>query len=175
ARSPFLYFTDHNAELGRAVTEGRRREFEHVASGHQVPDPQALGTFLDSKLRWAERERDHGRQTLALYRELLRLRREDPVLREQTREGLRAWASGDVLFVERANGAGRRLLAVNTGNALHADAARLELPGHVRDAAWRPLLSTDAPGFGGMGSDARLSRDDVRLPHMAAVIFAADP
>jgi len=27
ASSPFLYFTDHHQELGRLVTEGRRREF----------------------------------------------------------------------------------------------------------------------------------------------------
>jgi maltooligosyltrehalose trehalohydrolase len=174
ARSPFLYFTDHNAELGRAVTEGRRREFEHVASGHEVPDPQALGTFLDAKLRWAERERDHGRETLALYGELLRLRREDPVLREQTRDGLRAWAAGDVLFVERANAAGRRLLVLNTGDWLGADASRLDLRDHVRDALWRVLLSTDEQGFGGMGSQAALSRGEVRLPHMAAVLFASD-
>src|SRR4029079_14880172 len=29
ASTPFLYFTDHQPELGRLVTEGRREEFKH--------------------------------------------------------------------------------------------------------------------------------------------------
>ena len=32
ASTPFLYFTDHHAELGRLVTEGRRDEFRHFAA-----------------------------------------------------------------------------------------------------------------------------------------------
>ncbi len=32
ASTPFLYFTDHNEELGRLVTEGRRKEFKGFAA-----------------------------------------------------------------------------------------------------------------------------------------------
>ena len=53
ASTPFQYFTDHeDAELGRAVSEGRRREFAAFGwdpSG--VPDPQDPATFERSRLR----------------------------------------------------------------------------------------------------------------------------
>ena len=42
ASTPFLYFTDHNEELGRLVTEGRRKEFAGFAAfahgGEHQPD-----------------------------------------------------------------------------------------------------------------------------------------
>ncbi|MFW5973385.1 MAG: malto-oligosyltrehalose trehalohydrolase, partial [Bacteroidota bacterium] len=57
-RSPFLFFTDHNDELGRAVTEGRKKEFEDFAGFEgEVPDPQHPRTFERSKLDWSERDR----------------------------------------------------------------------------------------------------------------------
>ena len=41
ASTPFLYFTDHpDPELGRAVSEGRRREFPVLEGATEVPDPQ---------------------------------------------------------------------------------------------------------------------------------------
>ncbi|MEO6828969.1 MAG: malto-oligosyltrehalose trehalohydrolase, partial [Acidobacteriaceae bacterium] len=61
APEPFLFFTDHNAELGRLVTEGRRKEFMHFdafadeARRESIPDPQADSTFLASKLDWSKR------------------------------------------------------------------------------------------------------------------------
>jgi maltooligosyltrehalose trehalohydrolase len=78
ASSPFLYFTDHrDPELGRAVTEGRRREFA-AFSAHveDVPDPQAPETMERSKLNWAEREKDPHAELLDWHRRLIRLRRE---------------------------------------------------------------------------------------------------
>ncbi len=88
ASTPFLYFTDHNAELGRLVTEGRRKEFKGFAafsdeeSVKRIPDPQAESTFNASKLNWAERGEGIHAQTRALYTEALRLRREEPALRD---------------------------------------------------------------------------------------------
>ena len=42
ARTPFLYFTDHqDSELGRLVSEGRAREFQSFRWGGEIPDPQA--------------------------------------------------------------------------------------------------------------------------------------
>jgi malto-oligosyltrehalose trehalohydrolase len=51
ARTPFLYFTDHNDELAEAVRRGRRQEFAHFAAFSapsaraQIPDPNAPATF----------------------------------------------------------------------------------------------------------------------------------
>ena len=58
ASTPFLFFTDHNEELGRLITAGRRKEFESFkafAESHlteQIPDPQHETTFQRSKLNW---------------------------------------------------------------------------------------------------------------------------
>jgi maltooligosyltrehalose trehalohydrolase len=119
ASSPFQYFTDHNPELGRLVTEGRREEFAGFASftETQVPDPQAESTFVRSKLMLSEAERAPGANVHALYQQLLDLRRTDPVLRVQDRSTLSARAMGeDVLTVLRTLGDDERLLVVNFGD-----------------------------------------------------------
>jgi maltooligosyltrehalose trehalohydrolase len=76
ATSPFQYFTDHrDADLGRAVSDGRRSEF--VSFGwdpDQVPDPQAETTFEVSKLRWDEVATAPHEGLLAWYQQLTGLR-----------------------------------------------------------------------------------------------------
>jgi maltooligosyltrehalose trehalohydrolase len=70
-RRPFQYFTDHvDPFIAEATREGRRREFGFAGD---VPDPQDVQTFLDSKL---SREEVPGLRQL--YGDLLRLRRELP-------------------------------------------------------------------------------------------------
>lgn len=76
ATAAFLYFTDHQPELGRKVTEGRRREF--AAFGwppEEVPDPQSPETFRRSVLDWGELARDPHAGVLDWYRRLIRMRR----------------------------------------------------------------------------------------------------
>lgn len=87
ASTPFLYFTNHNPELGRQVTEGRRAEFASFTafSSEKVPDPQARETFLRSKLRWEERTRTPHAEVLKLYRDLMGLRRQLVAFRKRTR------------------------------------------------------------------------------------------
>jgi len=81
APEPFLFFTDHHEELGRLVTEGRRKEFEHFsafsdeARRDRIPDPQAKETFLRSKLDWNKRESPDAAACLRWYKKLLRIRR----------------------------------------------------------------------------------------------------
>lgn len=77
ATTPFQFFTDfEEPEMAKAVTEGRRREFEsHGWAAHDVPDPQDEQTFLRSKLRWDELEADDHARMLGWYRDLIALRR----------------------------------------------------------------------------------------------------
>jgi len=69
ASTPFLYFTDHPEELGRLVTEGRRKEFSGFPAFQDahlretIPDPQAESTFLTSKLNLHERSLNSVVQT----------------------------------------------------------------------------------------------------------------
>jgi maltooligosyltrehalose trehalohydrolase len=76
AATPFQYFTGHaDPALGRAVSEGRRREFAAFGWGPGgVPDPQDPATFERSKLDWSEPAKDPHAGLLAWYRELIALR-----------------------------------------------------------------------------------------------------
>lgn len=76
ASTPFQFFTDHDDELGRLVTEGRKKEFERF-SGFQgeVPDPQDPYTFERSRLNWGELNEEEHNGTFNLYRDLLTIRK----------------------------------------------------------------------------------------------------
>jgi maltooligosyltrehalose trehalohydrolase len=77
ASTPFQYFTDHEPELGKLVSEGRRREFEAFGwDASEVPDPQAAETYERSKLRWEERTEGAHAEMVKWYRALLLLRKE---------------------------------------------------------------------------------------------------
>ena len=129
ASSPFQFFTDHHGELAEAVTEGRRNEFGHFSSfSGEVPDPQAESTFVGSRLNWQEREHGEHARTLALYKELLALRRSDPVLRDSRRDTLSAGHAGEVLWVRRSDEHGTRLLLWNLGEPVRVADLGLEQP-----------------------------------------------
>jgi maltooligosyltrehalose trehalohydrolase len=74
--TPFLFFTDHHDELGKLVTQGRRKEFAHfTAFSHaetreKIPDPNAPATFH------ASIPRPESNETTDLYKTLLALRRQ---------------------------------------------------------------------------------------------------
>ena len=165
ASTPFLYFTDHNAELGRLVTEGRRKEFAGFTrfSGDAVPDPQALETFTRSRLDWSEAQRPPHAPVRVLYRELLRLRATEPALKERTRGSYDAQAlSPDALLLERrASGQVIRVFLNLRGQLEHRvpDSARAEV-----------LLWTEAPRFGGSVEAPPLHGGTVRLDGPCALV-----
>lgn len=82
ATAPFLYFTDHgDPELGKAVREGRRREFAGFGwAPNDIPDPQDPATFERSKLDWSELEDQRHADLLEWHKRLIDLRRHTPDL-----------------------------------------------------------------------------------------------
>jgi 1,4-alpha-glucan branching enzyme len=80
ADTPFLFFCDFEKGLAAAVTEGRRNEFARFArfndpaQRERIPDPNALSTFDDSRLKWDVLEQSSHQDWLRFYRNLLRLR-----------------------------------------------------------------------------------------------------
>jgi maltooligosyltrehalose trehalohydrolase len=83
AGSPFQYFTDHaDATVGRAVSEGRRHEFQAFDwRPEDVPDPQDPATFERSRLNWGELTRSPHADMLDWYRRLIAFRRTLPAPR----------------------------------------------------------------------------------------------
>ena len=80
ASTPFLFFSDFSADVGRAVTEGRRREFaawpafSDTVRQQRIPDPQDPATMQASTLRWEERAGPRHASMFKLHEELLALR-----------------------------------------------------------------------------------------------------
>ncbi|HEX6371916.1 MAG TPA: malto-oligosyltrehalose trehalohydrolase [Longimicrobium sp.] len=183
ATTPFQYFTDHPEELGRLVTEGRRREFGKFSAfadpavRERIPDPQAVSTFQDSKVRWDEAGRMPHAGVLALYRELLRLRRAHPALRRRDRESFAVAALGEHgIALRRAGVDGRALLlVVSLQGALTADLGAMEETRAPADR-WELLLSTEEARFGGEaeGELVRLSPEGrLEMDGAGAVVLEA--
>jgi maltooligosyltrehalose trehalohydrolase len=168
ASSPFLFFTDHNPELGRLVTEGRRREFARFkafadeATRARIPDPQAASTFEASRLDWEERVLDPHAGVLELYRTLLRLRRTEQALAAGTRFVVVELADNG-LSLARVDPAGSALLLVvwlDGSGAYQHDRHGPAIPGD----RWTPVLSTEEPRFRSSGQPAAGGPDISREP-----------
>lgn len=166
ASTPFCFFTDMPEELGRLVTEGRRREFrEFGAFGDEelrdsIPDPQARSTFERSKLRLHERELHAGVYTL--YRDLLALRKTEPALRGGDRSRTEATALGaELLSICRWSGSTELMLLANLGPETSTDL----------DAGWDVLLSTQEERYGGHGESLAMSAGTAVIPARTAVIL----
>ncbi|WP_141726144.1 DUF3459 domain-containing protein, partial [Actinacidiphila rubida] len=103
AATPWQFFTDHSdAELGAAITRGRRREFAaHGWSEEEVPDPQDPATRDRSVLDWAEPDKQEHRELLEWYRALIALRRAEPELADGRLDEVTATAGGRTLRVAR--------------------------------------------------------------------------
>jgi maltooligosyltrehalose trehalohydrolase len=126
----------------------------------RVEDPGDASTFIRSKLDWSERSA-HA-ETLALHRDLLRLRREDPVIRAPRMHGVDGSVVNDRAFVLRFFGAahGDRLLVVNLGDRVHADPFAEPLIALGRGKRWRTVFSTEDTKYGGWGSPPIQTADD---------------
>ncbi|MGE4054474.1 MAG: malto-oligosyltrehalose trehalohydrolase [Vicinamibacterales bacterium] len=164
--SPFLYFTDHEAELGRLVTEGRRAEFARFdqfadpGARARIPDPQAISTFTMSRLDWDEsRQTSHG-GVLALYRALLAIRRQDAALEASSTLDVAVDDEASCLSVKRSAGRDALTLVVHLPERHRTGRVTMHLPD-----ACTLLLDTDDPRFGGAerSSTGRLTGADQRL------------
>jgi maltooligosyltrehalose trehalohydrolase len=162
ASAPFLYFADHTPELAAAVRKGRLEFLSQfpslalLATQAGVPDPEAL----------------------ALHRDLLRLRREDPVFRAQGAGWLDGTVLGREAFALRFFGetAGDRLLLVNLGMDLDLEPVPEPLLAPLTGSRWEPLWSSEDPKYGGSGAPP--PEDDEgcwRLSGQAAVVLGLVP
>jgi maltooligosyltrehalose trehalohydrolase len=178
ASAPFLYFADHSGDLARQVREGRREflsQFPSIAAALEeadATDPDDPATFRRCKLDPSERE-SHA-EAHALHRDLLRLRREDPVIRaagEHRPDG--AVLGGDSFALRYSGAAGDdRLLVVNLGRDLHFSPAPQPLLAPPAGDRWTVLWSSEDERYGGSGAPPPESEDGAWfLPGEAAVLL----
>ncbi|MGA7799306.1 MAG: DUF3459 domain-containing protein, partial [Gammaproteobacteria bacterium] len=173
--SPFYYFADHKPDLAKLVGQGRAKflkQFRSLATSEMLPyliDPANPATFERCKLDFTERERN--RRTYDLHRDLLRLRREDPVFSAQTPGGVDGAVLAEECLLLRFFGeeGDDRLLLVNFGADLHLDLAPEPLLAPPAGMTWKTLWSSEDPRYGGTGTSQLDSRDNWRIPGHAAV------
>jgi maltooligosyltrehalose trehalohydrolase len=141
AATPFLYFTDHHAELGALVTKGRRAEFARFSAfadpvvRERIPDPQADTTFLASRLDWNERLTPDHAATERLYTALIAYRKRFFTHRCDSRTLFDATALDDESLA---------LLRSDAGGVTHLLIVRLRGGGDVDARTWRAIAPAPA-------------------------------
>jgi len=180
ASAPFMYFADHDGELRGLVQKGRLeflRQFISMANDdlHDVADPGDRATFERSRLDWSERERNTTH--VALHRDLIALRRRDPVLAAPERE-IDGAVIGPHGFILRFFGddGDDRLLVVNLGADLPLAIAPEPLlaPPPPTERGWTRLWHSEDPRYGGRGAAPIESEVGTwRIPAESATLLAA--
>ncbi len=179
ASSPFLYFADHRGELADSVRKGRRlflAQFPSIATEEtsaRLDVPNARETFERSRLDLSERDRH--RETFALHRDLLRLRRTDEAFARARRGTFDAAVIGDealcVRFFDEHDD--DRLLLVNLGRQLYLTHLGEPLLAPVNERPWRLHWSSEAVEYGGRGTPPVERKDGTfDVPPHAAVVLA---
>jgi len=175
---PFLYFADHQPELASQVRFGRAeflRQFPSIAAPDTrglLHDPADPRTFESCKLERAEA----APEILALHRDLLELRRSDPVLRAQGAHGLDGSVLGPEALALRwfAPDGADRLLVVNLGADLTRGSIADPLVAPPEGKRWALAWSSEHPRYGGLGSPAPFHEDGVRIAGHAAMLLVPE-
>jgi len=158
ASTPFMFFADHNPELRAQVLVGRRKfvaqfpAYSAEAAQASLVDPGDEAAYAGSKLDWSEVQR-HA-TALALHRDLLKLRAEDPVIsRQDVRQLEGATLSEHALALRWHDGErGDRLLIVNLADDLPAASLAEPLLAPPAGAGWALTWASEEPRYGGHGA-----------------------
>jgi maltooligosyltrehalose trehalohydrolase len=175
SRTPFLYFCDHNPELDKAVAKGRREFLLQFPSLRNVEldRPGAQETFRKCILDWSERERNEW--ALRLHKDLIALRRSDPVFGLQGKAEMDGAVLASEAFLLRFYGADgdERLLLVNLGGDFAPPFMSEPLIAPPEKRSWEMLWSSEDPIYGGGGIRPVETDGQWNLPGHAAVVLAA--
>jgi maltooligosyltrehalose trehalohydrolase len=180
ASSPFHYFADHEPELAQLVRQGRHdflsqfRRIHAYHAGRRLPDPADTETFMASKLDWEECARNsHDR---LLHRDLIDLRRNDPVFSRQDKTALEGAVIGPEAFLLRwfDDEADDRLAVFNLGRDIDFCGIAEPLIAAPPCRRWDVLWSSEMPEYGGTGTPAFSDRD-WHIPGHSAIILRALP
>lgn len=161
--APFQYFVSHgDAALIEAVRKGRQKEFAEFGWTGDIPDPQSETTFLGCKLHWDLQADGRHRVLWNFYQELLRLRRDVPLLANLDKDGMEitSFADQKVLLVRRWD-ADLQILIVH-----HFDRTPRNVNVRIPAGSWRPVLDSNEErwgGSGGSGAAVLKSNDEVAL------------
>jgi maltooligosyltrehalose trehalohydrolase len=175
ASAPFFYFADHNPDLAKLVKKGRSEflsQFRALACEEMqkcLPDPADPKTFERCKLDLSERDRHAW--AYRLHRDLLRLRRDDPVFSAPRPRGVDGAVLAEGAFVLRYFGddGDDRLLVVNLGRDVHLNPTPEPLLAPPEGKRWEVLWSSESIPYGACGTPPLDTEENWRVPGEAAV------
>jgi maltooligosyltrehalose trehalohydrolase len=181
--APFLYFAQHDPELDPLVRAGRKdflEQFPNIASADGkalLALPGDATTFERCKLDHAERAQDAHARVLALHRDLLRLRREDPVFAAQDSTRMHGAVLGPEALLLRFFGVDGddRLLLLNLGTTLPLLPMPEPLLAPPDGCRWKLLWSSEDARYDGNGMAEPDGEHSWRLPAHALAVLAPHP
>jgi maltooligosyltrehalose trehalohydrolase len=177
ATIPFLYFNDSDAPQADAVRRGRAEflaqfpSLAHAETQASLPDPCHEATFLKCKLPVAEQVSENP--TYRLHRDLLQLRRDDPVLSVHDARQLHGATLGTHAFLLRylTPGGGTRLVVFNFDCALRLASIANPLVAAPCNMRWQILWSSEDARYGGHGTPELDRADGWHIPGECAVVL----
>ncbi len=149
--SPFLFFTSHgNERLAEQVRRGRKRDYQAFMNGAEPPDPQAMETFLQSKLKWDFLGNSQKESLLAFYKKCIQLRKVMNLLKPDLRKNTWAIQIGEHAMLLERKGEKKTLLAVFNFSEKPFSGKLKELTGKPADL----LLYSAHMQWGGLINDS---------------------
>jgi maltooligosyltrehalose trehalohydrolase len=140
-----------------------------------LPSPVDEETFLRCKLDPGERERHP--HWYALHRDLIHLRRSDPVILRAADRRPDGAVIGPAAFILRYFGGedGDRLLMVNLAGDLDVRPVPEPLLAAPSGCRWAVLWSSEAPRYGGGGTPPIQLHSQLHVPGAAAILLRSEP
>lgn len=180
ASSPFYYFADHEPELAKLVTKGRRAfmsQFPRIGSyvgDCELSDPSDETTFLQCKIDWDELERNPD--IVRLHRDLIRLRRDDEIFSRQDRFSVEGSVVGREAFLLRwfDDDGNDRLALFNLGKDFTWNPIAEPQLAPPAGRKWTLIFSSEDPCYGGVGTSTFDGKTWPVPGHSAAVFRACD-
>jgi maltooligosyltrehalose trehalohydrolase len=175
ASTPFLYFADAGGKLAELIRKGRADFLDQWRSLKlrevEYSDACARATFDKCKLDFSERE-SHA-ELYALHKDLIHLRKTQPVFSRQDRnfDGAVLGPETFILRFFSTSFKDDRLLVVNLGRDLNFNPAPEPLLAPPEGRAWSILWSSDSSKYGGDGTAPLDSELNWIIPGHCAVVL----
>ena len=175
ASSPFLYFVDLRHDLEELVRRGRLEflaQFPSLAGTDSAFMPDTgVGSFTRSKLDLNERL-GHG-PVYGLYKDLLKLRKDDPVFSLQRQRGMDGAVLSGNAFVLRYFGieGDDRLVMVNLGLDFRLNSMPEPLLAPPIWGRWELMWSSDDYRYGGQGTRIIDTSKEFVIPSKCTLAF----
>jgi len=171
--NPFPYFISHTDEnLVKSVQKGRKREFKAFSWKGTPPDPAAAETFTSAYLDRDKKTRGNHAFLYNLYRHLIALRKEHPVLKHLTKEGMKVSYHEENRWITLFRTYEKTSLFLILSFNVDSKTTSITTP----SGGWNKILDTASEKWGGSGSAIMDTIEtggkiEMNLPAHAAILF----